>query len=293
MRGTRIPVSVILGRIADGATSADILADYPQIAPEDVVAAAQFTATSVDLRELSVQHTMTRPYAAGSGRPADRRSSSRQSEVLGAELMVVPDSVAPQLGLPPGGWAIRRRRIVSDSSGPVELSTSWFDGRLAGWAPQLLEPVDIAEGTVAYLEKVTSLRASTTRESATARHARAEEKRLLELSGNRPPVVVIRHLVVDAAGRPMEYVEAVCALHRWAGAVAQLEELPARQEEEPIEEPAALPGATESPTVQQVAIETPARSWPAENAPLLFVGFLALLFLTAITFLVVAALSWS
>jgi uncharacterized protein (DUF433 family) len=49
IRGTRIPVSTIIGRIAHGSSRAEILADYPQISAEDVDAALEF---AVDQREM-------------------------------------------------------------------------------------------------------------------------------------------------------------------------------------------------------------------------------------------------
>jgi len=40
--GTRVPVSVIVGSLADGDTFEQILASYPQIKQEDIRAALQF-----------------------------------------------------------------------------------------------------------------------------------------------------------------------------------------------------------------------------------------------------------
>ena len=40
MRGTRIPVSVVLGALAEGTTEADILAGYPSLSVEGIRAAA-------------------------------------------------------------------------------------------------------------------------------------------------------------------------------------------------------------------------------------------------------------
>lgn len=36
IRGMRIPVSVIVGQVAYGATIEEILADYPDLEPEDI-----------------------------------------------------------------------------------------------------------------------------------------------------------------------------------------------------------------------------------------------------------------
>jgi len=44
IRGIRIPVSVIVGQIAHGATVDEILADYPDLEPEDVQQAIGYAA---------------------------------------------------------------------------------------------------------------------------------------------------------------------------------------------------------------------------------------------------------
>lgn len=44
IRGMRIPVSVIMGQLAHGATEAEILADYPDLEPEDIKQAMEYAA---------------------------------------------------------------------------------------------------------------------------------------------------------------------------------------------------------------------------------------------------------
>jgi len=44
IRGMRIPVSVIVGQLAHGATMDEILADYPDLEPEDVQQALRYGA---------------------------------------------------------------------------------------------------------------------------------------------------------------------------------------------------------------------------------------------------------
>jgi uncharacterized protein (DUF433 family) len=48
IRGTRVPVSVIVGSIADGDTPEGILEAWPQLIPEDVRAALKFAAEAVN-----------------------------------------------------------------------------------------------------------------------------------------------------------------------------------------------------------------------------------------------------
>lgn len=52
VRGTRIPVSIIIGRLADGSSHEDILADYSQLSGEDIDAALRFAAATLDQREM-------------------------------------------------------------------------------------------------------------------------------------------------------------------------------------------------------------------------------------------------
>ncbi len=44
IRGMRIPVSVIVGQIAHGATIEEILSDYPDLEPEDIQQALEYAA---------------------------------------------------------------------------------------------------------------------------------------------------------------------------------------------------------------------------------------------------------
>jgi len=44
MRGMRIPVSLIVGQLAYGATAEEILADYPDLEAEDVKQALEYAA---------------------------------------------------------------------------------------------------------------------------------------------------------------------------------------------------------------------------------------------------------
>ena len=47
IKGTRVPVSVIVGSIAEGDSVEDVLTDYPTLAREDVQAALKFAAEAV------------------------------------------------------------------------------------------------------------------------------------------------------------------------------------------------------------------------------------------------------
>jgi len=51
VKGTRIPVSVVLGALADGMTTEEIIAEYPSLTPEAVAAALGYAA-AVTTEEL-------------------------------------------------------------------------------------------------------------------------------------------------------------------------------------------------------------------------------------------------
>ena len=44
IRGMRIPVSTIVGQVAHGASQTEILADYPDLEPDDIAQALQYAA---------------------------------------------------------------------------------------------------------------------------------------------------------------------------------------------------------------------------------------------------------
>jgi uncharacterized protein (DUF433 family) len=48
IRGTRIPVASIVGMVAESMSTAEILADYPQLAAEDIEEALRYAAAAVD-----------------------------------------------------------------------------------------------------------------------------------------------------------------------------------------------------------------------------------------------------
>ncbi|MGO8704505.1 MAG: DUF433 domain-containing protein [Candidatus Brocadiia bacterium] len=55
IRGTRIPVSVVLDNIADGATTEDIIAEYPSLSKEDIQAAIAYAAELTRERVLPLR----------------------------------------------------------------------------------------------------------------------------------------------------------------------------------------------------------------------------------------------
>ena len=56
IKGTRIPVSVILEQIAEGETWDKLLAGYPELKKEDIQAALLYARASLDHTEVRVVH---------------------------------------------------------------------------------------------------------------------------------------------------------------------------------------------------------------------------------------------
>jgi uncharacterized protein (DUF433 family) len=56
IRDTRVTVAAVLGQLAAGRTFAEILADYPYLVREDLLAALEFAAAAVQERELPLAH---------------------------------------------------------------------------------------------------------------------------------------------------------------------------------------------------------------------------------------------
>ncbi len=55
IKGTRIPVTTILGMLAEGATEQEVLDDYPDLKTDDIAAALSFAAQVADFEDLRVE----------------------------------------------------------------------------------------------------------------------------------------------------------------------------------------------------------------------------------------------
>ncbi len=57
IKGTRVPVSVIAGSLADGDTPEQLLTAYPQLTQDDIRAALKFAAEAVNNTDFIPLHT--------------------------------------------------------------------------------------------------------------------------------------------------------------------------------------------------------------------------------------------
>lgn len=53
IRGTRIPVAVIMAQLAEGQTWQDVMRGYPELSEDDIRAALQYASTSVEHTEFT------------------------------------------------------------------------------------------------------------------------------------------------------------------------------------------------------------------------------------------------
>jgi uncharacterized protein (DUF433 family) len=54
LRGTRVTVGMVLGQLAAGRTVDEVVADYPYLERDDVLAALEYAAAAVNEREVPV-----------------------------------------------------------------------------------------------------------------------------------------------------------------------------------------------------------------------------------------------
>jgi DNA-binding GntR family transcriptional regulator len=132
------------------------------------------------------------------------------SEIRSAELIQAPSEVAVQLGLPEQSIVIRRYRVISDKSGPVELSTSWFSGDLQHDCPELLGLERLPNGMLRYIEAGAGLVASDSADVYFGELLTDEQRSDLQLSGDyQHASLTARHRISDVVGVVIAYVEAV------------------------------------------------------------------------------------
>ena len=57
IKNTRIPVSIIIGSLADGMTSDEIIEEYPQLTKQDIYAVLSYAAEVLDQENLIPIHS--------------------------------------------------------------------------------------------------------------------------------------------------------------------------------------------------------------------------------------------
>jgi uncharacterized protein (DUF433 family) len=57
IRGLRIPVATVVAMVADGMTVDEIVAELPDLTPEDVAESLKYAAAALQERELPLRHS--------------------------------------------------------------------------------------------------------------------------------------------------------------------------------------------------------------------------------------------
>lgn len=178
----------------------------------------------VESRQGSGTFVRSQPrlYRRARDRYARSRATGRMytpgewSEITLAEWAQADEQVAAGLGVEQGARVVRRRRVIYDQAGPVEVSTSWFAAVVGKRAPRLLDRTRIIEGTLVYVEKATGRRGAMARDRLSARLATPEESAALRLGSEVAAVLVVHHTAFDSEGDPIEFAEAVYPSGRWS-----------------------------------------------------------------------------
>jgi GntR family transcriptional regulator len=128
------------------------------------------------------------PHLSGRDRADSVRATGKiyqageYARITSADLTEAPAEVAQVLGIEEGSPAIKRVRVTfGPDDSPRSASTSWYDGAHADAAPLLLATERIKAGSWRYLEEQVGIRATTGRETISARLATAEDAELLGL----------------------------------------------------------------------------------------------------------------
>ena len=159
--------------------------------------------------------TFVRAHTRLTRRTRDRYAVAGEASPVQVTRIVLPDDIADILGLPTGGKGIRRRQVVRDDAGPLEIATGWFDGALATAAPRLSSATPLPQGPLSYLQQVTSRPARTARDLVGARLAADDEIKDLHLNAVPAAVLVLRHIPLDDHDHPLALIEAVFPSDRW------------------------------------------------------------------------------
>lgn len=120
----------------------------------------------------------------------------------------IPVRVRADLELDEDQPAIKRHRITSRDGTPVEISTSWFDARIAAAAPLLVGRGRIEGGTTAYICRQLAISVTTGIERQSVRLA--TEVEAAELKQPTPlPVLVTEH-IASAGDEPICFEIGLC-----------------------------------------------------------------------------------
>ncbi|HJQ64758.1 MAG TPA: UTRA domain-containing protein [Gemmatimonadales bacterium] len=112
-----------------------------------------------------------------------------------------PAEVAEVFGIPKGGSAVVRQRVITLDGEPIELTDTYYPAAIAAGTP-LADPWKIKGGAVTLLAQLGHT-PDRVHEDVTARMPSAAEREALRLA-DRDPVLILRRVTADEEGTPIQ-----------------------------------------------------------------------------------------
>jgi DNA-binding GntR family transcriptional regulator len=164
------------------------------------------------------RYVLGRPARASRRSPEQAYALLNADETAGVKILEVGPVLAPAraasaLELDPGTPVVARRRlVVAEEVGPVELGTAYVPVELAA-GTDVGASNPLPEGLLRHLERAKNVEFDHASERISARLPSADEATLLEI-GRRDPVLTVLLAVCDRAGKPLVAVDVVLPASR-------------------------------------------------------------------------------
>lgn len=142
----------------------------------------------------------------------DREETVASGDLVHVGPIAAPVHVARLFDLAKNAQVFLRRWVLTYDDTPAELVSAWFPLELAD-GTELDSPDPLPEGIRAHLSERKGLRFDHLTETVTARHASAEEARLLQVSTDTP-VLVMLVTARDAGEKVLQVVDVVLPGHQ-------------------------------------------------------------------------------
>jgi len=159
-----------------------------------------------------------RPARASRRSPEQAYASLNAAETAGVKILEVgpvmaPSRAATALNIEPGTPVVARRRLlVADEVGPIELGTAYVPVELASGS-DVGASIPLPDGLLRHLERSKGVEFDHASERISARLPSLHEATLLEI-GRRDPVLTVLLSVCDRAGKPLVAVDVVLPASR-------------------------------------------------------------------------------
>lgn len=247
-RGSQLPTEIELGE-KYGASRNTVRDAIKRLAGQGLVETRAGQGTFVTPKiDPFVTVLTANPQSAGMGdgvvflSDVAARNRVPSASVPRVEVSTQPGKITGRLRVPPGAPLISRQEERYIDGIAWSLQTSYYPMELVSrGATRLLEPVNIVEGTVAYLEATLKLRQVGYRDWITARNPAPDEERFFRI-GHDATVFEIFRTAFDQYGTPMRVTVTVHPADRNQFIVDVGDNLPAPEYLDVKDEP---PGAVD------------------------------------------------